>query len=308
MRIVIVGLGNQGRKRRQVAAGDVVATVDPFCSSAHFADIVQVPLDSYDAALVCVPDTAKLNVLRFLLAHGKHVLVEKPLLADRTDELLQLEELARSNYAVCYTAYNHRFEPNILRLREILASQSLGRIYSARMYYGNGTARDVRNSAWRDQGLGVLTDLGSHLLDLVPFLFGVTRGDFVLWNDHRHENRAIDHCQFGAVGEPTLSFEVSLLSWRNTFTIDVVGEGGSAHLDGLCKWGPSQLTIRERVLPSGRPTEKVDVVAQPDPTWQAEYSHFKQLCTSPVTTIGKDIWINSVLAGLAHSTQARVAA
>ena len=33
------------------------------------------------------------------------------------------------------------------------------------MFYGNGTARLVRDSAWRDQGAGVLPDLGSHLLD-----------------------------------------------------------------------------------------------------------------------------------------------
>ena len=39
-------------------------------------------------------------------------------------------------------------------------------------FYGNGTARDVRNSPWRDQGFGVLPDLGSHLLDMVLFLFG----------------------------------------------------------------------------------------------------------------------------------------
>ena len=40
------------------------------------------------------------------------------------------------------------------------------------MFYGNGTARLVRESAWRDAGAGVLPDLGSHLLDTARFWFG----------------------------------------------------------------------------------------------------------------------------------------
>ena len=40
------------------------------------------------------------------------------------------------------------------------------------MFYGNGTARLVRDSDWRDQGSGVLHDLGSHLLDTVAYWFG----------------------------------------------------------------------------------------------------------------------------------------
>ena len=53
-----------------------------------------------------------------------------------------------------------------------------GRIYRCRMFYGNGTARLVRDSAWRDQGAGVLPDLGSHLLDTARFWFGDIGDDF----------------------------------------------------------------------------------------------------------------------------------
>ena len=37
------------------------------------------------------------------------------------------------------------------------------------MFCGNGTARLVRNSLWRDKGNGVLGDLGSHLIDTTKF-------------------------------------------------------------------------------------------------------------------------------------------
>src|SRR6516165_9485881 len=81
MRVVIIGLGNQGRKRCAVAAADVVATVDPAIADASYSHISEVPLDAYDAALVCTPDDAKIPLLTTLLENRKHVLVEKPIIA-----------------------------------------------------------------------------------------------------------------------------------------------------------------------------------------------------------------------------------
>ena len=295
MRVVVVGLGVQGRKRLTIAGADAVATVDPVVAGADYRRIEDVPGDAYEAALVCVPDGEKPSLLEYLLSRGKHVLVEKPLLADRNESLARLKELALANGAACYTAYNHRFEPHILRLKQLLDRRELGTLYLARFFYGNGTARDVRNSAWRDQGLGVLADLGSHLLDWSVFLFGRPDPAVQVWGSHRFENRSFDHVHFGFEGQPALEFEVTLLSWRNSFRADVFGELGSAHIDSLCKWGPSVFTSRRRVLPSGRPDEEAHTLVCADPTWQSEYDHFKTLCDRPETNIDTDIWINSVL-------------
>ena len=176
MRILIVGFGVQGRKRLRVAGADVVGVVDPVSPDAGFRDVRDVPVDRYDAALLCVPDEPKIELLDYLFGHGKHALVEKPLYAASEDELRRLERAAQRSGAVCYTAYNHRFEPHYMRLRDLLRSGVLGRIYRCRMFYGNGTARLVRESAWRDNGAGVLPDLGSHLLDAARFWFGDLSG------------------------------------------------------------------------------------------------------------------------------------
>ena len=297
MRLVVVGLGIQGRKRLAVAGGDVVATVDPVVADAGHRSIDTVPLERFDAACVCTPDDAKPDLLRYLLAAGKHVLVEKPLVGERAlfDELTAL---ARSTGATCYTAYNHRFEPHLVRLRDAIASGAVGDVYQARFFYGNGTARDVRNSPWRDRGLGVIPDLGSHLLDLASFLFGGIDASLEVWSANRFENRSYDHVIFGSNGRPVLEFEASLLSWRNTFRADVFGSAGSAHVDGLCKWGPSVFTLRRRVLPSGRPTEERDVLEQPDPTWAAEYDHFVRVCDTGTSTLDNDRRIDAMLREL----------
>ena len=301
MNVIVVGFGIQGRKRAAVAGSDVVATVDPAVPTAAYKTVEEVPLGRYEAALVCAPDAAKRELVRYLLGHGKHVLVEKPLLAADPNQLRELAELAQISGAVCYTAYNHRFEPHIARLKTILAAGAMGSIYLVRCFYGNGTARDVKRSPWRDQGSGVLADLGSHLLDIMQFLFGEPEGRFEAWSFNRLENRAFDHVLFGTTGKPVMELEGTLVSWRNTFTLDVYGEHGSAHLHGLCKWGPSLLIVRQRVLPSGRPTEEVHRLECPDPTWALEYEHFTQLCRTGGTTLANDLWIASVLNDLAET-------
>jgi scyllo-inositol 2-dehydrogenase (NADP+) len=301
MRAIVIGLGIQGRKRQNIAGTDAVTTVDPVVVDARFRKVEDVPLADYDAALVCTPDAAKIEVLTYLLGHGKHVLVEKPLMAADRRALETLAGLAASKHAVCYTAYNHRFEPHFVRMKETIESGALGRIYLCRMFYGNGTARDVRNSPWRDKEAGVLPDLGSHLLDTVLFWFGRFDAPLEIWSADRFENCAFDHITLGACGNPVLELEMSLLSWRNHFTCDVYGEAGSAHIESLCKWGPSIFTRRIRVLPSGRPPEEAVTLVQADPTWALEYAHFKRLCeTGARGNIAADIVINDLLSDLSR--------
>jgi scyllo-inositol 2-dehydrogenase (NADP+) len=302
-RVIILGLGIQGIKRRAIAGDEVVATVDPYNADADYEKLEDVPVDTYDAALACIPDQPKFEVLCYLLGAGKHVLVEKPLLVDDDQHLQRLYDLARSNRVVCYTAYNHRFEPHFVRLKHVIDSGSLGDIYSCRMFYGNGTARLVRDSAWRDKGAGVLPDLGSHLLDTALFWFGRPTAPLEIVSARCFENTAFDHVSFKSDGKPLLHMEMSLLSWRNHFYADIIAEKGSAHISSLCKWAPSVFTLRDRKIPSGRPEERSETLVQPDPTWIQEYEHFKKLCEDPEAcdfgNLENDMWLNAALSQLA---------
>lgn len=309
MRVVVVGLGVQGKKRQSVAGNDCVYTVDPQNPAADFDSITDVPLDAFDAALVCTSEAEKGTLLQYLLTSGKHVLVEKPLMVDET-VLTGVMELARDKKVVCYTAYNHRFEPHFVRMKNCLQDATLGKIYSVRLFYGNGTARLVRESAWRDCGNGVLNDLGSHLLDTILFWLGKPSDEFQLTACRRFENRAPDHVTFHSDGEILIQLEASLLSWRNDFVADIHGEKGSAHIRSLCKWGPASFVLRNRVLPSGRPEEIVENITQPDPTWAMEYEHFKMLCENPAATgygnTDNDLWLQSVLQKLSSNADGAV--
>jgi len=297
MNVVVVGLGVQGYKRRKHAGADCVATVDPLNMEANYRDLHDVDPDTYDAVLACVPDEPKIDLLKYCLENKKHVLIEKPLWAIDDQQIIELEKLAIKNKVVCYTAYNHRFEPHFIKMRDLIASGELGQIYSCRMFYGNGTARLVRDSNWRDQGDGVLPDLGSHLLDTCRFWFGNNLDSFSLASYHRFENRAPDHVLVQSENSlPRINLEMTLCMWRNHFTCDILAEKGTAHIESLCKWGPSTFTHRKRVLPSGRPSEYSETLVQEDPTWEAEYIHFKQLISnSTPTNLSTDYWLQKNL-------------
>jgi len=306
MRVIVAGLGVQGRKRRRFAGADYIASVDPANQEADHRALSDVPVNSYDAVLACIPDEPKLELVRYCIENGKHVLVEKPLWTPRDEDIQQLERDARSRNVVVYTAYNHRFEPHFVRMRDLIASGELGTIYSCRMFYGNGTARLVRDSAWRDQGAGVIPDLGSHLIDTCRFWFGDVATDVKLTSVSRFENRAPDHAIFASDSKrPRIELEMTLCMWRNHFTCDILAEHGTAHIESLCKWGPTTFRHRRRVLPSGHPPEFAVTLTQEDPTWALEYAHFKKLCAERTPTdLSNDFILQRTLTRLAKDAVA----
>lgn len=309
MRVVVAGLGVQGYKRRKFAGADFVASVDPVNPEADFKALKDVPLDRYDAVLACIPDEPKFELLSYCIDNGKHVLVEKPLWMRDESEIATLEREARRRNVVVYTAYNHRFEPHFVRMRDLIRSGELGRIYSCRMFYGNGTARLVRESGWRDQGAGVLPDLGSHLLDTCRFWFGDVDEEFSVTAASNFENASPDHVVIANErGRPRIELEMTLLMWRNHFTCDILAEKGTAHITSLCKWGPSNFIRRTRILPSGRPPETIETLTQEDPTWEIEYRHFRSLCERrAVTDLSDDLWLHRVLSRLGGEAVKRMA-
>ena len=171
MKTIIVGMGVQGQKRKKFLGKDFVYSVDKF-KRADFRSIYQVPLNKFDTVFLCVPDHEKLKIINYCINHKKHVLLEKPFIVNNSKILINLEKRARKRKVVCYTAYNHRFEPIIIKLKNLIKSKKLGKIYKCKIFYGNGTSMLVKKSKWRDKGLGVVTDIGSHLLDLCLYWFG----------------------------------------------------------------------------------------------------------------------------------------
>ena len=276
MRTIVIGLGVQGIKRKFFAGADYQFSIDPINGDANYKNLDETDLNSFDCALICVPDEIKFDYIKKLVASGKHVLVEKPLNLSNL-ELIELQYLAKENKATVYVAYNHRFEPHWITTKNILKKNGIGDVYKLNLFYGNGTAELVKNSSWRDKGLGVIPDLASHLFDLVDFWFGIENYQVEVVSANKYENNSFDNAVIKLVGDPEVILEISLLSWKNSFKAELIGSQGSINLDSLCKWGPSQLILRSRKRPSGKPDEEITTLVCPDPTWLAEYNYFINL-------------------------------
>lgn len=292
MKYIVVGFGNIGNRRKELLGNKCVATVDPNVKS-DYEDIIEVPLESFDSAILSVPNSEKVGMMKYFLSFGKNVLVEKPLIIDEKT-VSELLELCTKNDCIWYTSYNHRFEPSIQKLKEYLPK--IGILYYVNFVYGNGTSRNVRNT-WRDCGHGVLDDLGCHLIDLSGYLFG----DVNFNNNHSifHENEinSPDYCRFTSSGR-RYNYECSYLMWKNTFKIDVYGEKGSIHIDGLQKWRPSSFVHCERVYPSGVPREITTVFTKKDETWEKDIEHFEEMVKHGISSFQNDLYISESIKNI----------
>ena len=276
MRTIVIGLGVQGNKRQLFAGKDFQFSIDPLNDKATYKSLDEVDFQSFDSALLCIPDELKFDYVKKLVTSGKHVLIEKPFNLPSL-QLKEIADLAKKTKTTVYVAYNHRFEPHWMSAKNIIEKKRIGKIYKLNLFYGNGTAELVKSSLWRDKDLGVIPDLASHLFDLVDFWFGLSQYDIQVLSVNKFENNAYDNAVIKLVGSPEVILEISLLSWRNNFRAELVGSEGSINLNSLCKWGPSQLTIRNRKRPSGKPDEEISTLVCSDPTWGAEYRHFANL-------------------------------
>lgn len=298
MKILIVGNGNQGKKRIKVETENVIGVVDPLSDNIHYKNVEEVPLNDYEVAYVCCPDSYKKEIVQYLVNNKKHVLIEKPFYPISIKTLKNLNSISKKNNTVIYVAYNHRFEPNIIDIKKALDKQLIGKVYHINFFYGNGTSADILNSTWKNkEKKGVFQDLGPHIFDMLDF-FNIT---FEVKNIEdgyfeSFETYAYDYCQFRINSNVKISVTLSNLSWKNNFLIDCIGEQGSIHAKSLCKWGDSETIIRKRVFPSGVPIETKTIYSMPDITWAKERDYFKYLITKGISgVVEKEFKISKIL-------------
>jgi len=307
MKVVIVGMGIQGNKRKKFFGKEFVYSVDKF-KNADFKSLYDVPIKDYDAVLICVPDKEKIKIINYCIKNKKHILVEKPLISNSLKILNNLKKAIKKKKIIFYTAYNHRFEPNIVEMKKLIKSKKLGKIYKCKIFYGNGTSVLVKRSRWRDKEMGVITDIGSHLLDICLYWFGKKIKFLKVAELNKFENRAPDHAVIQLnYKKIKIELEMSLCMWKNTFTCDVIGSKGSAHLNSLCKWSKSSFIYRKRKFPSGLPNEKCINFKLGDPTWKKEYLFFKNLVNKKTKSfLENDLIINNCFKKISYSLNKNV--
>ena len=155
----------------------------------------------------------------------------------------------------------------------------------------------------------MLPDLGSHLLDTCRFWFGDISDEFSVVSANAFENRAPDHVVIvNESRKPRIELEMTLADVAQPLHLrhprrerhrahPIAVQVGSDHLH------PAHARAAERT-----PPEDNETLAQEDPTWAAEYAHFKTLCQSGARTdLSTDIWLHRTLERLSHEVVMRAA-
>jgi predicted dehydrogenase len=122
-----------------------------------------------DAVLVATPPATHLELTLAALAHGKHVIVEKPAFL-RAADVARVEVLAEQTGRQVLVAENYAYKPLALLLHQVITSGELGEI----LFVHVNATKLQPTPDWRGDpslaGGGALFEGGVHWMDLMAHL------------------------------------------------------------------------------------------------------------------------------------------
>src|SRR5215469_13878732 len=191
-----------------------------------------------DVACVCVPSGSHAEVGVQAAEAGKHLVVEKPI--DVTLEAAdRLIAACRASGVKMTVISQHRYDPGVRRLRELLDSGRLGRLilgdavvkwYRTQEYYDSGGWRGT----WALDGGGCLMNQGVHYVDLLQWMMGPVDSLSARFSTATHEIEVED------VVVAALRFRSGALGSREASTavypglperLEVTGTGGTVIIE-----------------------------------------------------------------------------
>jgi len=177
------------------------------------------------------------------LRAGKHALTEKPLSLN-AGEAQALAETAAETGQVLLEAFAYRFQPHILRIRDIVASGELGEVRAVRAAFGFPLTRsdDFRWDAAK--GGGALYDVGCYAVNLTRLLLGEPQS---VTAQARWTPGGVDLGLSGALhyGQALASIDCAFDWGGKTQRIMVIGTAGTLDMEeGFSSRNDSDVTFR----------------------------------------------------------------
>ncbi|WGE65497.1 Gfo/Idh/MocA family oxidoreductase [Actinobacillus equuli subsp. equuli] len=148
--------------------------------------------DEVDLVVITTPNQTHYEMVKSALLAGKHVLVEKPLVASAA-EALELEQLAKQQNVVLYVYQNRRWDSHIATAKEVLAKNLVGEVVDCEIRFDR-YAKGKNVKVWKeagDRGTGLVYDLGVHLIDQAIYLFGKPQAVFADIR-YQHDEALVD--------------------------------------------------------------------------------------------------------------------
>ncbi|OOH90284.1 oxidoreductase [Pasteurellaceae bacterium 15-036681] len=129
--------------------------------------------ENVDLIIITTPNQTHYEMTKQAILAGKHVLVEKPLVAT-SQQAKELAELTKAHNVVLSVYQNRRWDNAILTAKQILAEGLVGEAVDCEIRFER-YAKGKNAKVWKETGelgTGLVYDLGVHLIDAAVHLFG----------------------------------------------------------------------------------------------------------------------------------------
>ncbi|ADT84902.1 UDP-N-acetylglucosamine 3-dehydrogenase [Thermococcus barophilus] len=180
LRVGVVGVGNMGRHHARVYSElaeegkvEFIGVADANFKRAKeiagqykiraFQDYREL-MSKVDAVSIAVPTSLHKQIALDFIEKGINILVEKPI-AESIESAQEIIKAAKANNVVLMVGHIERFNPAVLKLREILRDGALGEIVTL-------MAKRVGPFPPQIKDVGVIIDLAVHDIDVMSFLLG----------------------------------------------------------------------------------------------------------------------------------------
>jgi predicted dehydrogenase len=249
--------------RAAVAGGPASTPVPAF---ADHRDLLRETAP--DALAVFSPHRLHYRIAMDALQAGCHVFIEKPL-STNLQEAADIVALARARDLKVGVGHQYRLAPSLAEARRRLAAGAIGplRLVSATLARPWLATLGRAESAWRfdpaSAGVGILADVGDHLVDALLWTTGQTAHEVGAVQSRREPD--IDLVTAAAIrladGTPA-TLAISGVSSGNLFALEYFGEAGRLRAtDEALEEEPSGSDRREVPLPPPDRTIDGDFIA-----------------------------------------------
>lgn len=290
---------------------EIAAVCDPDPKTAEKTGVASVTTsyrellarEDIQAVVNATPNYLHHEIALEAIAHGKHILCEKPLSLDAA-RAVEMQRAAEAAGVVHMTAFTYRFTPALQYMMHLVSSGHLGAIRTVRGAYQMALSGHLLG--WRSTkaqaGSGVLADIGSHLIHMVELVAGpiasLSASDRRFRDDPASDVEDWSAFLAGFTSGATGVFEVSRVCagrgagiTENLF-IEVYGTEGSAVFSLQDPWGIS-VSLGDAAKDAARLLDRVDVpekflklpgsprdVHAHDPRWGYRYDQAWQFVES----------------------------
>ncbi len=188
-----------------------------------YVDYNDLSNENLDAVSIVAPTTFHSEIALAVIQRGISVLVEKPI-ADTVEKADEMISAAKNNEVKLMVGHIERFNPAVIKLKEMINQGILGDIISI-------SAKRVGPYNPRIRDVGIILDLGTHDIDIIADLYGenakqvyASAGSVL----HNHEDHAIIVLSFDR-GSGVI--ETNWLTPHKLRKLNVIGSEGIAEVD-----------------------------------------------------------------------------